>query len=60
MMTAVNNIIVVNNKPALATHLMRALLLKAGIVFNKVADFENVYESFYLIKNYNKHKKEVV
>ena len=43
MMTAVNNIFVVNNKPSLATHLLRALLLKAGIVFNKEYDFEPMY-----------------
>lgn len=43
MMTAVNNIFMVSGKPALATHLLRALLLKAGIVFNKVADNEPMF-----------------
>lgn len=43
MMTAVNNIIVVSNKPALTTHLMRALCIRAGVVFNKVTDFEPVF-----------------
>ena len=41
--TAINNIFVVNNKPAIATHLMRALVLKAGITYNKVYDYEPMF-----------------
>lgn len=41
--TSINNIIVISNKPALTTHLMRALVLKHGIIAEKVADFEPMF-----------------
>lgn len=43
MMTSVNNIINISNKPSLATHLMRALILRAGILYDKVDDYEPMY-----------------
>ena len=43
MMTAVNNIFNVNGKAGLSTHLMRALVIKAGVTFEKVADYEPMY-----------------
>lgn len=46
MMTAVNNIFNVNGKAGLATHIMRALILRAGVVYEKIADFEPVF-TFY-------------
>lgn len=46
MITAINNIIVISNKPSITTHLMRALLLKAGVVFRKVYDFAAQYQLY--------------
>lgn len=43
MMTSVNNIINISGKSALATHLMRALILRAGITYEKVCDFTPMY-----------------
>lgn len=54
MVTAVNNIFVVHNKPALATHLMRALVLKAGIVYNKVSDYEPCFRYYEGVKEGDK------
>lgn len=48
--TAVNNIFVVNSKPAIATHLMRAMLLKAGIVYEKIYDYEPMYAYYEAVK----------
>ena len=43
-MTSVNNIFPINGKPTMSVHLHRALLLKHKIVFNKIADFEPMYD----------------
>lgn len=53
MTTAINQIFVVNNKPAISTHLMRALLLKAGIAFEKVSDYEGMYAFYEAVKGEN-------
>lgn len=53
MTTAINQIFVVNNKPAISTHLMRALLLKAGITFTKVSDYEPMYVYYEAVKGAN-------
>lgn len=59
--TAINNIFVVNNKPAIATHLMRALVLKAGVTFEKVYDYEPMYAYYEaeIDKDGNKVAKKV-
>ena len=42
-MTSVNNIFPINGKPTMSVHLHRALLLKHKIIFNKVLDYEPIY-----------------
>ncbi len=43
-MTSISNIYPIKGKPTLSAHLHRAILLKNKIVFNKVYDFEAVYQ----------------
>lgn len=45
-MASVNNIYVVNGKPTLSAHLHRALLLREGVHYEKVYDFEPMYQFF--------------
>jgi hypothetical protein len=43
---SINNIYCVNNKPTLSAHLQRALILREGISFRKIYDFEPVYQFY--------------
>lgn len=45
-MASINNIYVVNGKPTLSAHLHRALLLREGVHYEKVYDFEPMYQFF--------------
>ena len=44
--TSINNIFPINGKPGMSAHLIRALLLQNGIVFNKDYDFEPMYQYY--------------
>lgn len=43
-MTSINNIFPINGKPTLSVHLQRALILRNKIIFNKLNDYEALYE----------------
>jgi hypothetical protein len=43
-MVSVNNIFPINGKPTLSAHLQRALLIKHNIVFEKIHNYEPVYQ----------------
>ena len=49
--TSINNIFPVNGKPGMSAHLMRALLLTNGIVFNKDNDFEEIFTYYEAVKD---------
>jgi hypothetical protein len=62
--TSINNIHPINGKPAMSAHLHRAMLLRHGITFSKVKDYEPIY-TFYkadaegkAIKTKKKYKDE--
>mgnify|MGYP003583053761 FL=1 len=43
---SINNIFPINGKPAMSVHLIRALLLKSGVTFQKVKDYSAVHQYF--------------
>lgn len=43
-MTSINNIFPINGKPTLSVHLQRALILRNKVIFNKIYDFEPLYD----------------
>lgn len=43
-MTSITNIYPVNGKPAMSAHLHRALILKHGVFYEKIYDFEPMYQ----------------
>lgn len=50
-MTSINNIFAINGKPAMSTHLIRALLIKGGVTFQKIYDNEPMFDFFEGIKD---------
>lgn len=55
LMTSIGNIYPISGRPALSTHLHRALILKHKIFFEYIYNFEPIYD--YLVKN---AKNEIV
>jgi hypothetical protein len=49
--TSINNIFPINGKPAMSTHLIRALLIKGGVTFNKDYDNEPMFNFFEGVKD---------
>lgn len=58
-MTSINNIYPVNGKPAMSTHLHRALVIQKGIIFKKLYNYEPIYK-FAIKKDKGDGTKETI
>lgn len=53
---SINNIFPINGKPAMSVHLIRALLLKAGITFEKTKDMSPVHQYYLTVEKDGKRE----
>ncbi len=58
--TSIASIYPINNRPTLSVHLQRGLLIKAGIVFEKIYNFEPIYQYVGAEVDANGNKKPVL